>query len=208
MPNSNALENIYSNEEPATYLHHIGTRTTPDFLLASSDIKHLEKLKRKRDVLRNTADQTGRTEDVQAWRRQSAVLRQALLQAKRTSFDKTILSNHSRRHTATEVTPKPLEKAQKATEVTLKPLEKAHNEVTLKPLEKAHYQELRLITGGIKSTPIDAMLVTGSTTIGSCHAPSYRKHYNMFPYQRKGYRKHHNMFPYQRKALILCEKLL
>ncbi|VDO10900.1 unnamed protein product [Rodentolepis nana] len=40
-------------------------------------------------------------------------------------------------------------------------------EVTLKPLEKAHNQALRLITGGIKSTPIDAMLlVTGSTTIG------------------------------------------
>ncbi|VDO11711.1 unnamed protein product [Rodentolepis nana] len=41
-------------------------------------------------------------------------------------------------------------------------------EVTLKPLEKAHNQALRLITGGIKSTPIDAMLqVTGNTTIGS-----------------------------------------
>ncbi|VDO00484.1 unnamed protein product [Rodentolepis nana] len=85
-----------------------------------------------------------------------------------------VLSNPSRRHTATEVTPKPLEKAQKATEVTLKPLEKAHNqardgqnqEVTLKPLEKAHYQELRLITGGVKSTP-------------RCNAPSYRKHHNM-----------------------------
>ncbi|VDO16461.1 unnamed protein product [Rodentolepis nana] len=48
--------------------------------------KHLGNLKRKRDVLRNNADQTGRTEDVQAWRRQSAsVLRQAILQAKRTS---------------------------------------------------------------------------------------------------------------------------
>ncbi|VDN99483.1 unnamed protein product [Rodentolepis nana] len=52
--------------------------------------KHLEELKRKRDALRNTADQTGRTEDVQAWRRQSAVLRQATLQAKHTSFDKSI----------------------------------------------------------------------------------------------------------------------
>ncbi|VDO09805.1 unnamed protein product [Rodentolepis nana] len=41
-------------------------------------------------------------------------------------------------------------------------------EVTLKPLEKAHNQALRLITRGIKSTPIDAMLlVTGSTTICS-----------------------------------------
>ncbi|VDO10783.1 unnamed protein product [Rodentolepis nana] len=52
--------------------------------------KHLEELKRKRDALRNTAVETGRTEDVQAWRRQSAVLRQAILQAKRTSFDKFI----------------------------------------------------------------------------------------------------------------------
>ncbi|VDO11837.1 unnamed protein product [Rodentolepis nana] len=52
--------------------------------------KHLEELKRKRDAVRNTADQTGRTEDVKAWRRQSAVLRQANLQAKRTSFDKLI----------------------------------------------------------------------------------------------------------------------
>ncbi|VDO08809.1 unnamed protein product, partial [Rodentolepis nana] len=41
-------------------------------------------------------------------------------------------------------------------------------EVTLKPLEKAHNQALRLITGGIKSTLIDAMfLVTGNTTICS-----------------------------------------
>ncbi|VDO07611.1 unnamed protein product [Rodentolepis nana] len=41
-------------------------------------------------------------------------------------------------------------------------------EVTLKPLEKAHNQALRLITGGVKSTPIDSMLlVTGSTTICS-----------------------------------------
>ncbi|VDO02369.1 unnamed protein product [Rodentolepis nana] len=44
----------------------------------------------------------------------------------------------------------------------------ASTEVTLKPLEKAHNQALRLITGGIKSSPIDAMhQVTGSTTIGS-----------------------------------------
>ncbi|VDO09771.1 unnamed protein product [Rodentolepis nana] len=41
-------------------------------------------------------------------------------------------------------------------------------QVTLKPLEKVHNQALRLITGGIKSTPIDAMLiVTKSTTIFS-----------------------------------------
>ncbi|VDO14401.1 unnamed protein product [Rodentolepis nana] len=52
--------------------------------------RQLEELKRKRDAFRNTADQTGRTEDVQAWRRQSAILRHAILQAKRTSFDKFI----------------------------------------------------------------------------------------------------------------------
>ncbi|VDO00308.1 unnamed protein product, partial [Rodentolepis nana] len=52
--------------------------------------KHLEEVKSKREALRNTADQTGRTEDVQEWRRQSAVLRQAILQVKRTSFDKFI----------------------------------------------------------------------------------------------------------------------
>ncbi|VDO01186.1 unnamed protein product [Rodentolepis nana] len=34
----NTLELIYSNEDPATYLHYNGTRTTPDLLLASSDI--------------------------------------------------------------------------------------------------------------------------------------------------------------------------
>ncbi|VDO11386.1 unnamed protein product [Rodentolepis nana] len=50
----------------------------------------MEELKRKRDALRNTADQTGRTEDVQAWRRQSAVLRRAILQDKRTTFDNFI----------------------------------------------------------------------------------------------------------------------
>ncbi|VDO11948.1 unnamed protein product, partial [Rodentolepis nana] len=44
----------------------------------------------------------------------------------------------------------------------------AATEVTLKPLEKAQNQALQLITGGMKSTPIDAMLlVTGSTTICS-----------------------------------------
>ncbi|VDO08938.1 unnamed protein product [Rodentolepis nana] len=34
MLNSNPLELIYSNEDPATYLHCNGTRTTPDLLLA------------------------------------------------------------------------------------------------------------------------------------------------------------------------------
>ncbi|VDO08849.1 unnamed protein product [Rodentolepis nana] len=77
-------------------------------------------MKRKRNAARNTAHQTGRTEDV---------------------------SDQTGRTEDPLIT---------ATEVTLKPLEKAHN------------QALRLITGEIKFTPIDAMLlVTGSTTIGS-----------------------------------------
>ncbi|VDO12431.1 unnamed protein product [Rodentolepis nana] len=38
MLKSNPLELIYSNEDPATYLHYNGNRTTPDLLLASSDI--------------------------------------------------------------------------------------------------------------------------------------------------------------------------
>ncbi|VDO12229.1 unnamed protein product [Rodentolepis nana] len=38
MLNSNTLELIYSNEDPATYSHYNGTRTTPDLLLVSSDI--------------------------------------------------------------------------------------------------------------------------------------------------------------------------
>ncbi|VDN99573.1 unnamed protein product [Rodentolepis nana] len=38
MLNSNPLEFIYSNEDPATYLHYDGTRTTPDLPLASRDI--------------------------------------------------------------------------------------------------------------------------------------------------------------------------
>ncbi|VDN97341.1 unnamed protein product [Rodentolepis nana] len=147
MLNSNILELIYSNEDPATYLHYNGTRTTPDILLVSTGVsehfplgfkrhhdisehtrrisswlqatsasihaalddpgsghkpvmlnitigsllvtnqcakktvtpvktkhfrgfwsEYLEELKRKRDAIRNTADQTGRTEGVQAWR--------------------------------------------------------------------------------------------------------------------------------------------
>ncbi|VDO14044.1 unnamed protein product [Rodentolepis nana] len=39
---------------------------------------------------KTSSDQTGRTEDVQAWRRQSAVPTQATLRAKRTSFDNFI----------------------------------------------------------------------------------------------------------------------
>ncbi|VDO14756.1 unnamed protein product [Rodentolepis nana] len=38
MVNSNPLVLIYSNKDSATYLHYNGTRTTPDLLLASSDI--------------------------------------------------------------------------------------------------------------------------------------------------------------------------
>ncbi|VDO04063.1 unnamed protein product [Rodentolepis nana] len=38
MLNSKPLELIYSNEDPATYLHYNGTKTTQDLLLASSDI--------------------------------------------------------------------------------------------------------------------------------------------------------------------------
>ncbi|VDO15241.1 unnamed protein product [Rodentolepis nana] len=52
--------------------------------------ENLEKLKRKQDALHNTAYQTGRMEDVQAWKRQSAVLKQTILQAKHTTFDKFI----------------------------------------------------------------------------------------------------------------------
>nr|CDS35145.1 hypothetical protein HmN_000998300 [Hymenolepis microstoma] len=51
---------------------------------------NLEELKIKREVLRNTAEQTEITEDVRAWRRQSAVLRQATLKAKRTTFNSFI----------------------------------------------------------------------------------------------------------------------
>ncbi|VDN98575.1 unnamed protein product [Rodentolepis nana] len=38
MLNSNPLELIYSNEDPDTYLHNNGTKTTSDLLLTSSDI--------------------------------------------------------------------------------------------------------------------------------------------------------------------------
>ncbi|VDO10371.1 unnamed protein product [Rodentolepis nana] len=52
--------------------------------------EHFEEMKRKRDALHNTAKQTGRMEEVKAWRRQSAVLRQVILQAKRASFNEFI----------------------------------------------------------------------------------------------------------------------
>ncbi|VDO13118.1 unnamed protein product [Rodentolepis nana] len=69
--------------------------------------KHLEELKRKRDALRNTAGQTGRTEEVQAWRRQSAVFRLAILQAKRTSFNKFISNiNYQKTCKTTEKDPR------------------------------------------------------------------------------------------------------
>ncbi|VDO06726.1 unnamed protein product [Rodentolepis nana] len=38
MLNSNPLELIYSDDDPVTYLHYNGARTTLDLLLASSDI--------------------------------------------------------------------------------------------------------------------------------------------------------------------------
>nr|CDS29291.1 pol protein [Hymenolepis microstoma] len=43
--NSSRLELIYSDEDPATYLHCSGTRTTPDLLLISSDISELTQRK-------------------------------------------------------------------------------------------------------------------------------------------------------------------
>ncbi|VDN98552.1 unnamed protein product [Rodentolepis nana] len=52
--------------------------------------EHLEELKRKWDALRNTVDQTERTKKDQVCRRQSAVPSQAILPAKRTSFNKFI----------------------------------------------------------------------------------------------------------------------
>nr|CDS31313.1 hypothetical protein HmN_000971500 [Hymenolepis microstoma] len=39
--NSSHLELIYSHDEPATYLHYNGTRTTPDLLLILIDICEL-----------------------------------------------------------------------------------------------------------------------------------------------------------------------
>ncbi|VDO02262.1 unnamed protein product [Rodentolepis nana] len=38
MLNSNPLELIYNNEDPDTYLHYNGTGTTPELLVASSNI--------------------------------------------------------------------------------------------------------------------------------------------------------------------------
>nr|CDS26299.1 hypothetical protein HmN_000654800 [Hymenolepis microstoma] len=43
--NSSPLGLIYSDEDPATYLHYNGTRTTPDLLLVSSDISELKQRK-------------------------------------------------------------------------------------------------------------------------------------------------------------------
>nr|CDS31060.1 hypothetical protein HmN_000048300 [Hymenolepis microstoma] len=42
--NSSPLE-LYSDEDPATYLQYNGTRTTPDLLLISSDISELTQRK-------------------------------------------------------------------------------------------------------------------------------------------------------------------
>nr|CDS26076.1 hypothetical protein HmN_000641600 [Hymenolepis microstoma] len=43
--NSSPLELIYSHEDPATYLHYNGTRTTPDLLRVSNDISELTQRK-------------------------------------------------------------------------------------------------------------------------------------------------------------------
>nr|CDS32053.1 hypothetical protein HmN_000402600 [Hymenolepis microstoma] len=43
--NSSPLELIYSDEDPATYLHYNGTTTTPDLLLVSSNISEVTQRK-------------------------------------------------------------------------------------------------------------------------------------------------------------------
>nr|CUU00435.1 hypothetical transcript [Hymenolepis microstoma] len=43
--NSSSLELIYSDEEPATYLHYNRTRTTPDLLLVTGHISELTQRK-------------------------------------------------------------------------------------------------------------------------------------------------------------------
>ncbi|VDO01114.1 unnamed protein product [Rodentolepis nana] len=62
-------------------------RNTADQTGRTNALRNTADLTGRTVALGNTADQTGETEDVQAWRRQSAVLRQAILQAKRISFD-------------------------------------------------------------------------------------------------------------------------
>ena len=46
----------------------------------------LETLKNQREYLRKRAEHTGRIEDVQAWRRQAAILRREITESKRKSF--------------------------------------------------------------------------------------------------------------------------
>jgi hypothetical protein len=47
---------------------------------------NLETLKNQREYLRKRAEHTGKFEDVQAWRRQAAILRREITQSKRQSF--------------------------------------------------------------------------------------------------------------------------
>ena len=48
--------------------------------------KELEELKVRRDYLRVTAEMSGKQEDVQNWRKQAAIMKRAVLEAKRTAF--------------------------------------------------------------------------------------------------------------------------
>jgi len=47
-----------------------------------------ETLKNQREYLRKRAEHTGKIEDVQAWRRQAAILRTEITESKRKSFNK------------------------------------------------------------------------------------------------------------------------
>jgi len=50
----------------------------------------LETLKNQREYLRKGVEHTGKIEDVQAWRRQAAILRREITESKRKSFNKFI----------------------------------------------------------------------------------------------------------------------
>jgi len=50
----------------------------------------LETLKNQREYLRKRAEQTGKIEDVQAWRKQAAILGTEITQSKRKSFQNVI----------------------------------------------------------------------------------------------------------------------
>jgi hypothetical protein len=51
---------------------------------------NLETLKNKPEYLRKRAEHTGKIEDVQAWRRQAAILRREITESKRQSFKNVI----------------------------------------------------------------------------------------------------------------------